>query len=88
MENYHELDDFQPQTEEERIWVEQYTQLSKFISGKVRELPEDQRLATVREVNPSDTMLMSLYIQSVKKEDYETSKVAKDLLAERGITPK
>jgi len=82
MESY---DDFQPQSEEERRWVEQYNQLSAVISNRLRLLPEEQRLPLLRDSNPSDLSLMNLYMQALKNEDYEACAVAKVLLIERGF---
>jgi hypothetical protein len=82
MENYY---NFQPNSEEERQWIEQYNNLSKFISEKLRGLPEKDRLSVLRELNMTDLSLMNLYLQALKKEDYETCSVAKVLLVERGF---
>lgn len=84
MDNY---ENFQPKDEEERQWVEQYNNLSKFISEKIRGLNEKDRLTVLRELKPTDDSLMNLYLQALKKEDYETCGAAKALLLERGITP-
>ena len=79
-------DNFRPQNEDERIWVEQYNNVSKFISEKIRGLSEEHRLPVLRDLNKSDTSLKNLYLQALKAEDYETCSVAKVLLEERGIT--
>lgn len=77
-------EDFKPQGEEERLWVEQYNNLSKYISEKIRGLDEKDRLSVLRDLNQTDLSLMNLYLQALKKEDYETCVVAKALLLERG----
>jgi len=74
MENY---DDFKPRDEEERVWVEQYNNISMFISEKIRSLPEKERLPVLKDINPTDLSLMNLYLQALKKEDYETCAVSK-----------
>ncbi|MCT4648496.1 MAG: hypothetical protein N4A74_26145 [Carboxylicivirga sp.] len=78
------IENFQPRDEEEKKWVEYYNQLSEFISQKIRGLDEKDRLTTLRDLNQTDPSLMNLYLQSLKKEDYETSAVAKIILEERG----
>ena len=82
MGNYN---NFQSQTEEERIWVERYNSISKLISEKIRGLDAEQRLPVLRDLKQSDLSLMNLYLQALKKEDYETCSVAKILLLERGF---
>lgn len=82
MDNY---ENFQPRDEEERQWVEHYNNLSKYISEKIRGLNEKDRLPVLKEINPTDLSLMNLYLQALKKEDYETCAVAKTLLLERGF---
>ena len=79
------MDNFKPKDEEERKWVEQYNKLSQEISEKIRGLNEKDRLAVLKDINPSSPSLMNLYFQSLKQEDYETSAVAKKLLLERGF---
>ena len=81
MENYQS---FQPKDEEERKWVEQYNNISKYISEKIRGLSEEKRLPYLRAVEFTDLSLMNLYLQALKNEDYETCIVAKALLLERG----
>ena len=82
MDNYQ---DFQPKDEEESQWVEQYNNISKSISEKIRGLSEEKRLPYLRAAEPTDLSLMNLYLQALKKEDYETCTVAKALLLERGF---
>jgi hypothetical protein len=76
---------FQPKGGEERLWVEHYNNISKYISEKIRGLSEDKRLPYLRASEPTDLSLMNLYLQALKKEDYETCAVAKALLLERGF---
>ena len=78
-------ENFQPKDEEERQWVEHYSNLSKYMSEKIRGLPEKDRLSVLKDLNPTDLSLMNLYLQALKKEDYETCIVAKTLLLERGF---
>lgn len=82
MDNY---ENFKPRDEEERQWVDHYNNLSKDISEKIRGLNEKDRLPVLKEINPTDLSLMNLYLQALKKEDYETCAVAKTLLLERGF---
>jgi hypothetical protein len=82
MDNY---ENFQPNNEEERQWVEKYNSLSKFISEKIRAFDEKDRLPVLRDLKPTDLSLMNLYLQALKKEDYETCIPAKALLMERGF---
>lgn len=82
MDNYQ---NFQPKDEEERQWVEHYDNISKYISEKIRELSEEKRLPYLRASEPTDLSLMNLYLQALKKEDYETCTVAGALLLERGF---
>lgn len=77
--------DFQPKDEEERYWVARYNHISKNISEKIKELSEEKRLPYLRASEPNDLSLMNLYLQALKKEDYETCAVAKVLLVERGF---
>ncbi len=77
-------ENFQPRNEEERQWVEYYNGLSKYISEKIRGFNEEDRLRVLKESNPTDLSLMNLFLQALKKEDYETCAVAKILLLERG----
>jgi hypothetical protein len=76
---------FQPKDEEERHWVEQYNNLSMYTSEKIRGLSEEKRLPYLRASEPTDLSLMNLYLQALKKEDFETCAVAKALLLERGF---
>ena len=55
------------------------------MSEKIRGLPEKDRLSVLKDLNPTDLSLMNLYLQALKKEDYETCIVAKTLLLERGF---
>ena len=82
MDNYQ---NFQPKDEEERQWIEQYNNVSKIISEKIRGLSEEKRLPYLRASEPTDLSLMNLYLQALQKEDYETCAVAKALLLERGF---
>jgi len=76
---------FQPNSEEERLFFEAHSSLSKSASKMIRSLPPEKRLPALKEVNPSDTSLMALYLWAMKQEDYETCESAKALLIERGI---
>lgn len=79
---------FQPNSEEERLFFETHSALSKATSKIIRSLPPEHRLSALKQTNLSDTSLMALYLWAMKQEDYETCTVAKVLLKERGITPK
>lgn len=80
---------FKPNSEEEATWVETYNNISKWLSDRIRGLSEEKRLPYLREAGPSDLALINLYMQALKKEDYETCAAAKALLQERGYdTPK
>ena len=78
-------ENFQPENEEERRWVEHYDNLSKYISEMIRGLDEKDRLTFLKDLQPTDLSLMNLYLQALKIEDYETCAVAKALLVERGF---
>jgi hypothetical protein len=80
--NFHDIK--MPQNEDEFEKV--YRDLSKFISEKLRQLPEEMRLPELRAGNITDMQLMSLYNEALKNEDYETCIPAKTLLLERGFT--
>ncbi len=54
-------------------------------SQKIRGLSEEKRLPYLRTSEPTDLPLMNLYVQALKKEDYETCAVAKALLLDRGF---
>lgn len=77
--------DFQPENKEERKWAENYNNLSKYISDKLKELKEKDRLPALKASNPSDLSLMNLFLLCLKNEDYEICEVAKILLHERGL---
>lgn len=79
-----DYENFQPNTEEERRWVEKYNYLSRFMSEKIRAMPKGERITVLRDINPTDLSLMNLYLQSLKKEDYESCAAARELLIERG----
>jgi len=81
MDNYL---NFQPKDEEVKQWIELYNNLSKFASETIRGLPKKARLQVLKDSKPSDLSLMNLYLQAMKKEDYETCAAAKALLLERG----
>lgn len=78
-------ENFQPANEEERQWVENYNNLSKYISDKLKGLKEKDRLTALKTSNPSDLSLMNLFLLSLRNEDYEICEVAKVLLRERGL---
>ena len=82
MSNYK---NFFPQSEEESQWVENYNNLSKYISDRLKEVDEKDRFTVLKETNPSDLSLMSLFLQSLKNEDYEICEVVDRLLKERGL---
>lgn len=75
---------FQPNSEKEKEFAEYYNNLSAYISNAIRGLDEKERLATLRELTPTDASLMNLYLQAIKNEDYETCATAKTVLEERG----
>ncbi|NCU05119.1 MAG: hypothetical protein GXC73_14155 [Chitinophagaceae bacterium] len=79
-------ENFQPNSEEERLWTEQYNGLSNYISERIRGLDQKERLPVLRSLEPTDLSLMNLYLQALKREDYETCVVAKELLLERGFS--
>jgi hypothetical protein len=76
---------FQPNSEEERLFFEAHSHLSKATSKMIRSLPTEHRLPALKETAPTDISLMALYIWAMKQEDYETCAVAKELLIERGF---
>ncbi|WP_152267032.1 hypothetical protein [Agriterribacter humi] len=80
-----DTENFQSNTSEERRMEEKYNYLSRFMSEKLRELPEKDRVPVLRDLNPTDLSLMNLYLQALKKEDYETCAAARELLLERGF---
>ena len=59
--------------------------MSKSISKKIRGLRGEKRLPYLRDSEPTNPSLMNLYIQALKKDDFETCAVAKALLLERGF---
>ncbi len=77
--------DFQPNSDEEKLFFEAHSSFSKTTSKIIRSLPIEDRLAALKKGNPSDTSLMALYLWALKQEDYETCAVAKELLLERGF---
>ena len=77
--------DFVPQGEDERQWIENYNNLSKYISDKLKGVDEKDRFTVLKELNPSDLSLMNLFILSLKNEDYKICEVANRLLKERGM---
>lgn len=79
------IEDFQPNSEEERQFVEAHSGLSKATSKMIRSLPKEHRLPALKEAAPTDTPLMALYLWAMNQEDYETCTVAKALLLERGF---
>lgn len=81
MDNY---ENFQPNSEEEKRLIELYNDISKYISERIKQFSEAERLPFLRAAKPTDLSLMNLYLQALKKEDYETCAVAKALLVERG----
>ena len=82
MSNYK---DFVPQSEEERQWVENYNNLSKCISDKLKGVDEKDRFTVLKELAPSNLSLMNLLLLSLKNEDYEICEVVNRLLNERGV---
>jgi hypothetical protein len=86
MEQFDNVYNFQPNSEEERVYFETHSGLSKAISKMIRSLPQEQRFEALKAADPTDTSLMALYLWALKQEDYETCEPAKALLIERGIT--
>jgi len=82
MSNY---ENFVPQSEDERQFVEFYNNLSKLISDRLKRIDEKDRFMVLKESNPSDLSLMNLFLQSLRNEDYELCEVANRLLQERGL---
>jgi|GEM_PF-3234416 len=82
MSNYK---NFFPQSEEESQWVENYNNLSKYISDRLKGVDEKDRFTVLKETNLSDLSLMNLFLQSLKNEDYEICEIANRLLKERGL---
>lgn len=76
---------FQSANEEERQWVENYNNLSKYISDKLKGINEKDILTALKASNPSDLSLMNLFLLSLRNEDYEICEVAKIMLDERGL---
>ena len=79
------IEDFKPNSEEERVFVEAHSSLSIATSKIIRSLPSDHRLAALKKADPTDTSLLALYLWAIKQEDYETCAVAKELIKERRI---
>lgn len=79
------IDDFKPNSEEERQFFEAHSSISRTTSTMIRSIPPADRLTTLKKANPSDTSLVALYLWAMKQEDYETCAVAKALIEERGI---
>jgi hypothetical protein len=77
--------DFQPVNEEERQWVENYNNLSRYISDKIKGVDKKDRFTVLKASNPSDLSLMNLFLMSLKNEDYEICEIANNLLKERGL---
>lgn len=85
MDNLENFYNFQPNSEEERQFIEAHSSLSKATSKMIRSLPPEHRLPALKEANPTDISLMALYLWAMKREDYETCVPAKALLLERGF---
>ena len=76
---------FQPNNEEEKQWIDHYNGLSDYISEKIRGLTEADRVTILKDLKPTDLSLMNLYLQALKREDYETCSTAKVVLEQRGF---
>lgn len=86
MSNLDNLYNFKPDNEGEKRFTEDYNNISIAMSKILRALPEEQRLKTLKEAEPSDISLMNLYVWARMQEDYEVCSAAKTLLLERGIS--
>lgn len=82
MNNYN---DFEPQNEEERQRIENYNNLSKRISDKLKKIGVKDRFTVLKALKPSNLSLMNLFLLSLKSEDYEICEAANRLLIERGL---
>jgi len=80
------MDNFKPNSEEERQFFEMHSSLSQSTSKMIRSLAPENRLPALKEADPSDTSLLALYLWALKQEDFETCAVAKQLIGERGIS--
>ena len=76
---------FDKNSEQEKKFIELHGNLSKLTSKMIRSLPQDDRFPALKKANPTDTSLLALYLWAIRQEDYETCKVAKALIEERGI---
>lgn len=77
--------DFAPENKEEAQWIENYNDLSKYISDGLKRVNENDRLSVLKSLNPSDLSLMNLFVLSLKNEEYEICEIANKLLKERGL---
>ena len=59
--------------------------MTNYQSKYLKKLDEHDRLSILKELNPTDlSFLMNIFLQALKKEDYEVCDVSKTLLLERG----
>ena len=77
--------EFQPNSEEERQFLETYSSISITLSRLIRSLNPEDRLPALKQGEPTDASLLALYLSAMKQEDYETCNAAKSLIEERGI---
>lgn len=77
------MEEFKPQNEEERQFVEHFNAEAAYLSERVRSYPKSERVPFLR--LQIDLIVMNIYLQALKNEDYETCEAAKTVLAERGF---
>jgi hypothetical protein len=70
---------------DEKTWEEQYLIQTQNISRWLKSVNKAQGLTELKSANPSDLSLMSLFVYSLKQEDYEICEIAHTLLKERGL---
>ena len=80
------INQLQPNSEKERSFVEPDIANSIKVSEIICTLSKENRLAALREIDPSDTSLMGIYVWTLRGEHYETCETALELLLERGYT--
>ncbi len=79
------IEDYKPNSEEQRFFIREHSELSEMTSKIIRAVHSEKRLMALREINPTDTSLLALYLYAIQEKDYETCEVAKILIEERGI---
>ena len=78
MNNFEQL---QPQNDFEKVMYDNIM----FVIETLKKLPAEHRLENLKDQKPSDLSLALMLALSLINEEYEISKVVKDLLDKKGI---